>query len=63
MRRDCWPPKRRFILIIHYGAASIIASSRNAATTRDYSEISELTGLKVFVTTLPDHAAAEATRN
>ncbi|MEA2875124.1 MAG: hypothetical protein QOF14_320 [Hyphomicrobiales bacterium] len=46
-----------------YGAASIIASSRTAATTGDYSEMSELTGLKTFVTTLAGHAAAEAARS
>jgi len=45
-----------------YGAASIITSPRTASTTGDYSEMSELTGLKTFVTTLAGHAAAEAAR-
>jgi hypothetical protein len=45
-----------------YGAASIISSPRTAVTTGDYSELSELTGLKTFVSTLAGHVAAEATR-
>lgn len=45
-----------------YGAASVIASPRTASATGAYSEISELTGLKTFVTTLAGHVAAEAAR-
>jgi len=45
-----------------YGAASVIASPRDAAKTGHFSELSELTGLKTFVTTLAGHVAAEAAR-
>lgn len=45
-----------------YSAASILASPRTAAATGDYGEISELTGLKTFITTLAGHIAAEAAR-
>jgi hypothetical protein len=45
-----------------YGAASILASPRTADKTGQYGEISELTGLKTFVTTLAGHIAAEAAR-
>lgn len=45
-----------------YGAASVLASPRSAVATGDYSEISNLTGLKNFVTTLAGHVAAEAAR-
>ena len=45
-----------------YGAASVIASPRDAAKTGQFSELSELTGLKTFVTTLAGHVAAEAAR-
>lgn len=45
-----------------YTAASIILSSRSAARTGKYSELSELTGIKSFVTLLAGHVATEATR-
>ena len=45
-----------------YTAASVIASPRAAATTGEYSELSELTGLKAFVRLLAAHVAAEAAR-
>ena len=45
-----------------YGAAAILASPRGAAETGDYAELSELTSLKTFVTTLAGHMAAEAAR-
>ncbi len=45
-----------------YAAASVLASPRSAVTTGDYGELSELTGLKTFVTTLAGHIAAEAAR-
>lgn len=45
-----------------YTTACILASSRGAAATGDHSELSELTGLKTFVTTLAGYAAAEAAR-
>lgn len=45
-----------------YGAASVMASPRSAVTTGEVSEMSELTGLKTFITTLAGHIAAEAVR-
>jgi len=45
-----------------YGAACIMASPRSAAAAGDYTEMSELTGLKTFLTTLAGHIAAEAAR-
>jgi hypothetical protein len=45
-----------------YGAASVLTSPRSAVATGDFSEISNLTGLKNFVTTLAGHVAAEAAR-
>jgi hypothetical protein len=45
-----------------YSAASVLFSPREAIETGDYSELSELTGLKTFVTTLAGHIAAEAAR-
>lgn len=45
-----------------YTAASIITSPRSAADGGNYAELSELTGLKTFVTTLAGHAAAEGAR-
>lgn len=45
-----------------YTAASVIASPRSAGDSGDYAELSTLTGLKTFVTTLAGHAAAEAAR-
>lgn len=45
-----------------YGAASVITSQRDAAKTGQFSELSELTGLKIFVTTLAGRVAAEAAR-
>lgn len=46
-----------------YSTASVIASPRTASASGDYSEISELTGLKTFVTTFAGHIAAEAARS
>lgn len=46
-----------------YTAASILLSPRTAVDTGDYSELSEMTGLKTFVTELAGHVAAEAARN
>ncbi len=45
-----------------YGSATILASPRTASATGDYSELSGLTSLKTFVTTLAGHMAAEAAR-
>lgn len=46
-----------------YTAATLLASPRSATTTGDFAELSELTGLKTFVTTLAGHIAAEAARS
>jgi hypothetical protein len=46
-----------------YTTASLLLSSRTAAKTGAYSELSEMTGLRAFVTTLAGHIAAEAARS
>ncbi|MGD2062597.1 MAG: PaeR7I family type II restriction endonuclease [Nitrospirota bacterium] len=43
-----------------YTAAAAILSPRTAAKTGEYSEVTQLTSLKSFVTTLAGHIAAEA---
>jgi hypothetical protein len=45
-----------------YTTASVLASPRSAATTGEFSNLSELTSLKTFVTSLAGHIAAEAAR-
>jgi len=45
-----------------YTTASILASPREAAKTGDFSEMSKMTGIKTFVTSLAGHIAAEAAR-
>jgi hypothetical protein len=45
-----------------YTAATALLSPRTAFDTGEYSELSEMTGLKTFVTTLAGHVAAEAAR-
>ena len=45
-----------------YTAACVLASPRTAAASGEYAALSELTGLKTFVTTLAGHIAAEAAR-
>jgi len=45
-----------------YTSACVLASPRSAAMTGDYDQLSELTGLGTFVTTLAGHIAAEAAR-
>ena len=45
-----------------YTAASIIVSPRSAVDTGQYTEMSDMTGLKTFVTELAGHVAAEAAR-
>ena len=45
-----------------YTAASVIVSPRSAANTGEYSEMSEMTGLRAFVSELAGHVAAEAAR-
>ena len=45
-----------------YTAASIIVSPRSAIDTGEYFEMSEMTGLRTFLSELAGHVAAEATR-
>ncbi|MCB0210574.1 MAG: PaeR7I family type II restriction endonuclease [Anaerolineae bacterium] len=45
-----------------YTTAALIASPRNAIETGDFSELSEMTNLKTFVTSFAGHIAAEAAR-
>ena len=45
-----------------YSAASVILSPRTALETGEYTELSELTNLKTFVSVLAGHIAAEAAR-
>ena len=45
-----------------YTTAALITSKRSAAASGKFSEMSAMTGLKTFVTTLAGHVAAEAAR-
>lgn len=45
-----------------YTAASIIVSPRSAIDTGEYSEMSDMTGLRTFLSELAGHMAAEAAR-
>jgi len=45
-----------------YTTAAVIAAPRTAAKTGDFTELSPMTGLKTFVTSLAGHVAAEAAR-
>lgn len=45
-----------------YTAAALMASPRSASGTGEFCELSELTSLKTFVTTLAGHIASEAAR-
>lgn len=45
-----------------YTTASVIASPRKAIDTGDFSQMSPMTGIKTFVTSLAGHIAAEAAR-
>lgn len=45
-----------------YTSAALLLSPRKAADTGEYSELSELTSLKTFITTFAGHIAAEAAR-
>ena len=46
-----------------YTAASVIATPKAAVKSGAYAELSELTGLKGFVSLFAAHIAAEAARN
>lgn len=45
-----------------YSAAAVIASPREAITTGKFSELSDMTSLKTFVSSLAGHVAAQASR-
>lgn len=45
-----------------YTSATVLLSPRTSIDDGSYSELSEMTGLKTFVTSLAGHAAAEAAR-
>lgn len=45
-----------------YTTACILTSPRTAVTTGDYAELSEMTGLRTFVTEFAGHVATEASR-
>jgi hypothetical protein len=46
-----------------YSTATILASPRTAAESGSYSNLSELTSLRTFITSLAGHIAAEAARS
>lgn len=46
-----------------YTTASLLASPRTAAATGEMAELSDMTGLKTFVTSFAGHIAAEAARS
>ncbi|MFO7324608.1 MAG: PaeR7I family type II restriction endonuclease [Pseudomonadota bacterium] len=46
-----------------YSAACVVASSKSAAATGEYREVSDLTSLKTFVTGFAGHIASEAARS
>lgn len=45
-----------------YASAALLASPRTASTSGLFSELSDLTSLKTFITSLAGHVAAEAAR-
>jgi type II restriction enzyme len=45
-----------------YTTASVISSPRSASQTGEFSDLSEMTGLKSFIAALAGHIAAEAAR-
>jgi len=53
----------KLILENLYTTATLMLSPQTASTTGRYSEMSEKTGLKTFVTTFAAHIAAEASRS
>jgi hypothetical protein len=46
-----------------YTTATVLLSPRTSLEDGGYSELSEVTGLKTFITSLAGHAAAEAARS
>ncbi len=53
---------RRLVREQLYTTAVVISSPRSAAETGEHGSLSEMTGLKTFVTSLAGHVAAEAAR-
>lgn len=53
---------RKLMLEQLYTAASIITSPRSAVHTGEYSEMSDMTGLQAFVSSLAGHIATEAAK-
>lgn len=53
---------RRLIQEKLYTAASVIMAPRSAAVDGEYSEMSDMTGLKSFVAALAGHAAVESSK-
>lgn len=54
---------RKLVQELLYTEASVILSPRTAVTTGEYSELSELTGLRTFVAGFAAHIAGQAVRN
>ena len=54
---------QRLMLEQLYTTASVIASPRSAVATGDFVDLSAMTGLKAFVTSLAGQVAAEAARS
>ena len=52
---------KKLIMDSHYTAATVILSPRTSSKSGAYSEMSEMTGLESFVTTLAGHVSAKAT--
>jgi len=46
-----------------YTAAAVLLSPRSGGESGEYSEMSELTGLRMFLTTLAGYVSAEAARS
>jgi len=46
-----------------YTSAALLASPRSAVTTGEFTSLSDMTGLKTFITTFAGHIAAEAARS
>jgi hypothetical protein len=53
---------QRLVLEQLYTSASVMASPRSAVKTGEYSELSEMTGLKTFIRSFAAHIAAETAR-
>lgn len=53
---------RKLVLEQLYTTATVLLSPRTAVDTGDYSELSKMTGLRTFVSTIAGHVAAEAAR-